>query len=410
MKKVEKYIMVVIILIAIGAIGSAIYFIKPIDKPNNNFENYVETNNDKEEYNNEIKNDSEEELPEDTAPEENVPTKTALTFYKNNKVLSSFECDGECRVVTFGYDYPEKSEYYVKTKTNEEDITYLDIKKSSNVIIEYCKNEKCGYIDDYGNDYFFPVDEKEKNVGEVLLYNVENGKYDEFDSVDSVWIENAIAFLKHKTNKVLKTDEDGNKTFKYEYTMLNLDGFSRKLSSEPLMFCYEGCSYMGAFGRFSEDVLVTVKNNKVGVEDIKTGKIIINHKYDNIYSYDENTFVAKYDDLYNVYDSKTGATLFKGEYEIVSKIDNETYFVLNKHKFQVLNDKEQVISKNYFEVKEVCDFEPKVVDGFSIYQEDGMYEISVCSADSVEIVDGYRWGENEELLKYVYDPKSKTFE
>ena len=147
MKRVEKHIIAVIILIAIGAIGTAIYFgVNKTNEVNNNQEDYVETNNDKEEYNNEIKNDSEEELPEDTAPEENVPTKTTLTFYKNNKVLSSFECDGECRVVTFGYDYPEKSEYYVKTKTNEEDITYLDIKKSSNVIIEYCKNDSAFFL------------------------------------------------------------------------------------------------------------------------------------------------------------------------------------------------------------------------------------------------------------------------
>lgn len=412
MKKIEKYIIAVIVLIAVGAIGTAIYFgVNKTDDVNNNGNNVETNNSDKDEYNSEIKNDNEEELPEDTVSEENVPTKTTLTFYKNNKVVSTFDCDGECRVSTFGNDSPEKSDYYVKViVNNEEEIVYLDTKKSTNVIIEYCKNEKCGCIDDYANDYFAPVDENEKNVGEILLYDVRTGKYDVFDSVDSIIMHNEIAFLVFETDIVLETHDLVNKTYKKNYTLLLPDGFSRKLSFEPYQYCYEGCSYRGVFGKFSEDVLVTEKNNKVGVEDLKTGKEIIAHNYDVIDAYDIHTFVAKKDGLYNVYDSKTGAKLFKNGYEIVSKINDETYFVLNQHKFQVINDKEQVISKNYFGVKEVCDFEPKVTDGFSVYQEDGIYEIVVCSADSVEIIDGYRWGENEELLKYVYDPKLKLFE
>ena len=65
MKKIEKYIIAVITLIAIGAIGTAIYF--GVNKTNevnnnNNKENSVETNDNQEKENEDTKNNKVETI------------------------------------------------------------------------------------------------------------------------------------------------------------------------------------------------------------------------------------------------------------------------------------------------------------------------------------------------------------
>lgn len=452
MKKIEKYIIAVIVLIAIGAIGTAVYFV--INEVN---KNHNQTNNDDfyEEkankngyaiYNNQIteiyegldlfdlgikvenisnssiivtarngqnkyscnfeeyciiwtsledefyhvtinftktkKSDLKEYIP--NKEDEKNYKKTSLTFYKNDRELSSFECNGECNVILFDVQIPENSDYYVKINDyiNEERITYLGY-DNSNVIIEYCPNEICSIISE---DWFSPTNNEDKNVGIALLYNIETGKYDIFENIQNIMTSKNKVFLINDNN-----DKD-------EFTLLLPNGFSRKLSSEPYCYIWEGCNYFGNYGRFSEDVLVTLLDDKVGIEDLKTGKIIIKHQYKDIYSYDKYTYIAKKEDLYNVYDSKSSAKLFNNDYKIISKIDNSAYIVLNDHKFQVINEKEEVISKNDFEVKEIGDMEPKLINGYDIFEENEKYHIIIAPPTG------------STTLQYYYNHNERKFE
>ena len=157
MKKIEKYIIAVITLIAIGAIGTSVYFIKPIDNPNNNEKNKNEI---LEEFipNEEASNKNEED--------ENISTKTTLTFYKNDSKLSSFKCDGECYVQSFEEENSETSDYYVKIQKENDDekIKYLEIDENLNVIINYCQNEICdAMFEDYHDTQFYNNNERKRN-------------------------------------------------------------------------------------------------------------------------------------------------------------------------------------------------------------------------------------------------------
>ncbi|MBQ9834633.1 MAG: WG repeat-containing protein [Bacilli bacterium] len=391
MKKIEKYIIAVITLIAIGAIGTSVYFIKPIDNPNNNEKNKNEI---LEEFipNEEASNKNEED--------ENISTKTTLTFYKNDSKLSSFKCDGECYVQSFEEENSETSDYYVKIQKENDDekIKYLEIDENLNVIINYCQNEICdAMFEDYHDTQFYNNNER-KNAGKVLIYNIKSGKYDEYTNISHADTQNNMLFLGKEINENQNNEE-------YIYTLILSDGFSRELTTKPALICYGDCVNWN----YPDDknVFYSLKNNKFGIEDIKTGEMIVEHEYEEIYSYDNNTYVAKKNGLYNAYNSKTNTKIFKNNYKIVSKINDNSYIVLDNHIIKVINEKEQVISKNNIEFKEMCDVYPRVCNGYYISEEKGKYYINICSAD---VVDENMWAEEYEILQYGYDPKTQMFE
>ena len=192
----------------------------------------------------------------------------------------------------------------------------------------------------------------------------------------------------------------------YNYTVLLKNGFSRELTTTPTIYD-EGNRHM-KFPKTDGDVLISENNYKFGVEELKTGKVIIKHEYDDIYSYDEDTYVAKKDGSYNVYNSKTNTKLFNKDYKIIYKINNNSYMVLNENKVQVINEKEKIISKNNFEVKEVCK-NSYMQRGYRAYEQDGKYHIDICASDKID-KNGVAIGSYEAELNYKYDLKTRKFE
>ena len=202
-------------------------------------------------------------------------------------------------------DYKVIDDKHVQEKINSTD----------KVLGKYqCKTNKCGTDSGMGGLHYpfvgqnkvILVDGEEENE---LIYNYET---DEIEKTNAIAIrnydlsENDYVIVWKKNNKYALMNKDGEFITEYIYDELSMNKLVVFLGYYENNFLYYGkMNYVRAN-----------TNNKWGIIDAKTGKTIIDYKYDNIlFALDkENTYIIKENNKWYLID-KTGQKLFSTGYD-----------------------------------------------------------------------------------------------
>ena len=291
-----------------------------------------------------------------------------IVFYEKDKAISSFNCDGTCEIFAFG-EYPDpnmnepvkESDYkYINSSKEEKDERFIDLKGSDYVLIAYCPKDVCDSITSYVSSIFNDEDSK-KNIGSVVIFNIKTGKYKTLEDINSIHLFSSSAFILDtiidEEIKIIEgTDSSYYNDYVSDYSLVFNDGTSRKLENKLVTdWCWEGpCSYV-----VIDDSIVSInKDGKYGVEDIKTGKEVVEHKYETISYVSNNYFtkplkennnsylMAKENGKTNLYEFNNGLKqITKEGYEVIYFINPTTLFVYKDGNFYTMDLQENILSE-----------------------------------------------------------------
>lgn len=354
--------------------------------------------------------------------------KSSIVFYERDKAISSFNCDGICEVYAFG-EYPDdgmnepikQSDYkYVNTAIDNglENVSkkerLIDLTNSDYVLIAYCQKDLCDYISTYVSSNFGTDDEKiATNSGKIVLYNVKTGKSEEISDIFSVEFFDNKTFMLSSISKVIQVDEFNN-NYEFNYTLVFNDGSYRKLENEIVNdWCWEApCSAL----TIDDNVVSKNPKGKYGIENIKTGKEIVEHKYEQISSVSNNYFaqaLEKYEGVYLLAKENAKTNLYeydgflkqitKNGYDSIYIINSKTLFVYKDNNFYFIDMQENVLS-NKVNIN-MKSFERQPHEASVMFQKVDNNSLYVKISPDLNGSDA-----KDTTFYYKYDLKTKRFE
>lgn len=291
-----------------------------------------------------------------------------INFYKGTKLVSSYKCTGKkCDIIPFRIEY-EKG--------------IID----NIVIIQVCDNDDCDRIDASRSSAFYKSNGNEGS-GKVILYNMASGNV--IATYDKVFdIKYASETLR------LMTYSDGS----YQFISADNEINTKFNKDELVLSCYEGCSlYYKSFIEDEEiNVIVSKKDNKYGIKNLKTGEVIIDYIYDDITFasdsgyYDKNYFVGRIGEQSNLYKISNGDAVTKNGYEQIHFLYLNILLVLKDNEISVIDMNENRIVDDTIKIHKLNKWMPKNPDGIIIHvgnPETGAVEENNVYVSVSDIVD-----------------------
>ena len=307
---------------------------------------------------------------------EEMPNDFIYGYISSNSSNSPYLKKGEMINFTRGMSYSknytcqaEECRFYIPSTSLE--LGSYKYTTSRYAVISLCETGKCKYIDSYAGDMFY--NENNQNVaGTVVIYNIMTG--------ESKRIENVKSRNQADANFVYVTLSNG------DNYVVSYDGTVNRKIEEPALYCWEGCGISDDFINYSDNLIVTIKNEKYGIEQLSTGNVIIDHSYDKIELsnngfehsyYRRDIFVGEKDGKQNFYRLKDNTPVLKNNYEKV--------ILISKDKFVSYKDK-KISIKNMNEEDLIEPISVETLDQTGPQNPNGIYIAKTENKDVIEIV------------------------
>ena len=284
-----------------------------------------------------------------------------VVFYEKGKKISAFKCDGVCKIYSFG-EYPDEgmndpikeSDYkYINPDTKE---NLINLNKTDYVLIGYCQKDSCEDIGTYVSAGFVGKDSN-YNAGKAIIFNVETARYTQLNDIE------VINLFDDSTFELSTVTDDYVNEYEHrrDLTLVFNDGTFRKIDNTFVnAWCWEApCSYL----TINDSVISIDSEGKYGIENIKTGKEVIAHKYDMISNLDneffsnplvENTktyLKVKENGKTNMYELTNDLKqVTKEGYDAIYLINPTTLFVYRDNNFYFMDMQENILS-NKLDIK-----------------------------------------------------------
>ncbi|MBP5684352.1 MAG: hypothetical protein J6X02_03750 [Bacilli bacterium] len=302
-----------------------------------------------------------------------------ITFYKNDKFISEFKCNGkDCDIDLFNY---EDVEYL---GANYDDKIYIYDEK---VLIAQCEENTCDFLDNYGGLYFQYNDDNEnkKAYGSVLIYDIPTGKYKKYENIVSIKPSSEVKVLELLNNEVKLIDASGK--------------IDRNVNPDSLEFsCYEGC-WLTSYD-YEKNLIAFKDNGKYGIQKLTTGETLLEAKYDNLWLSYGNYFVARLNNKDNLYNLDDYTAITKNGYDNIFFAKDDLVIVYNNKELSFINLKEEKIIEETIHIDNILPQPPKIMDGVNVYIEED--DKDICT---IEISDG-KTLEKAKTSTYTYNIKT----
>lgn len=232
----------------------------------------------------------------------------------------------------------------------------------------------------------------------VIFYDFEKGIKNQFnDIVDLIIIRKKGDYLPSGVEGFMLRTKDE------KYAIIDNDGnYIKELSDKK--FTFEKIKIGGnTLVNYSleDDMIVSIKDNKYGIEKIYSNDNIINHIYDDIKIYDNKLFKAKTNDKYYLYSFETKDKITKG-YDNLYLLDNNILLV-KIDDYMYIKD---------FTGNNLTETSIKLEDNIRSYEfnKEGMFFNKRDDIISISFVYGKDSGNNvakDKYLSYEYNIKTK---
>ena len=355
---------------------------------------------------------------------ESVNNKEEVNNAQNNNLkVSLFPIKIYSNIISF---YERKDGYYhVDNYKNEKELGRYE-----------CTNDSCGYCNSYtvcsnlsgeamntnGLIYLYDYNKGETantagsfTPAKIILWDVYNNK--------AVFTQtNIISALSLSASHVSDTSnikyvilENKNK----EKAILDVQGnYIKNYSNKNYVISgYEGQYISGNSYMVESNLIVTIKNGKHGIENIKGNKTVIDHKYDEIVLYDNyvvNTndsmsdnipelykdkyFKARTGNKWSLYNIKTGNKVINKEFDRIYLLNENTIVVYNDGYLSFIDYNGNSISGDKIKVSGIVPIMPKSPEGIRFIVSDFTVQISINEGSSYDDI---------KISKYVYNIETK---
>ena len=193
--------------------------------------------------------------------------------------------------------------------------------------------------------------------------------------------------------------------------------------------CYEGCYLALNSYNIEKDYIITVKDNKYGIEKISSDEVLLDNLYDDIswsdwavffdndktendgekYYIEKNYVKVKENNKWYLYNLNDKTLVIDTGYEELILIDDNTILVYDNKEIYFINYEGNKIDDNVIKTNGISPAfaKPTFKEKFSIYLKDNILDFKICDGE-VEI-----WSDcnSKNLIKeYKYDLKNKKLE
>lgn len=401
--KRKRIILVIIITISMILLSSILFIVisNHYKNLNNNEDNEIKEDNNIE--NNQDNNESNNsELTNYKVDLENYYMKTneQIKFYSNQQLVNEYKCTGkECYIVPLKVKCVyENGRSDCKTIVGDYVLIAVNDKNDGTSIFTYGSSTS-----------FQKTAENIKSSGKVFLYNIKTGESKKYENIYEIM-----------------PNQDGLRLLEYadgEYTIISDDG---KVSSnynkdELTLSCYEGCALDATRYDYDENIIVTIKDKKYGLEKITNKDIIVEHKYEDIqlndsqavrlYDNEEDQMGHLNNELYRnkyikvkengkwyLYDLKNNKKINNNGYDKLYLIDENTMIVMEDNYFYIKDYNNNLLTNEKIYVENLLPIMPKIGEGIKI--------IKTGDNCAITITDGPNMGDYK-TYEYNYNLKTK---
>lgn len=193
--------------------------------------------------------------------------------------------------------------------------------------------------------------------------------------------------------------------------------------------CYEGCYLAINSYNIEKDYIITVKDNKYGIEKISSDEVLLDNLYDDVswsdwavffdndktendgekYYLEKNYVKIKENNKWYLYDLNNKKKVINTGYEELILIDDNTIFVYDNKEIYFINYEGNKVDDNVIKTKGISPAfaKPTFKEKFNMYLKDNILDFQICDGE-VEI-----WSDcnSKNLIKeYKYDLKNKKVE
>lgn len=326
----------------------------------------------------------------------------AIEFYQDDKLISTYKCaEKQCEIVPFATTFKEQD--------GESDDENHNLNIGDYVLIALCDSDECDYIDAYNGTHFIKdtIAEDENASGSVILYNIKTGKQEKkySDVSEILYADGNLKLLKYKNGSYLLLSRSGKINTKF-------------VADELVLTCYEGCGLYGTGFSYESKLVVSKKNNKYGIKNAVTGKLIVDYNYNDIKLqdsgdgtyYNKDYFIGQVNGKRNLYKVSDSRKVTSKGYEDIYFIDEDTLLVLDNKELSIIDKKENKLTNNTIKVKNPGLSVKVPGDGIRIYKADPEKNSKEPDTIYLAIYDGDLRGSGVEVSDtyyYRYNLKTK---
>ncbi len=202
-----------------------------------------------------------------------------------------------------------------------------------------------------------------------------------------------------------------------------------------VLTCYEGCYIEDGYYDIDSDYIVTVNNNKYGIEKLTSDEVILDNIYEDIAFNDSNKFVKssaetgtkmdndgktyyeklkyvklKLNNKWYLYDLANKKNVIDTPYDEIILISDKVVMIYNNNEIYFVDYNGKKIDDNVIKTTKLnpAFVKPTFNEEFSIEVKNNILEFSICDGD---ITDKYECLSNNNLIKtYRYDINNKKLE
>lgn len=292
-----------------------------------------------------------------------------------------------------------------------------------------CEKSNCGTNERY-NEYTKKIDNNiviiydgalDDDNRKIVFFDVSKGVLNTYTGYSKVQVLDIgigkyIYLMSRDNKKKLIVDYMGN---------IIKEGKNYKIS------CYEGCYLALNSYNIEKDYIITVKDNKYGIEKINSDEVLLDSLYEDVSWSDMNAFLAnnktdnendgekyyleknyvkvKENNKWYLYDLNNKKKVINTGYEELILIDDETIMVYDNKEIYFINYEGNKIDDNVIKTNGISPAfaKPTFKEKFSIYLKDKIVDFRICDGKAEF------WSDcnSKNLIKeYKYDIKNKKVE
>lgn len=301
-----------------------------------------------------------------------------------------------------------------------------DYENKDAISVYECVNEECGYCDaytvcsgaqinDFGKITLFDYNVDEVSISrdggfnpcKLILFDVLNGKkISEYsDIVSSYSLESGdstkYVVLVNKNNLTAIIDLNGN----------YIKDYSNK---DYVISSYEGQWISSSSYLVSSDMIVTISNNKYGIEKITEDKLLIEHKYDEIMLtdivnyesadlYASRYFKARTGNKWSLYSFDTGNKVIDNDFDRIYLLDENTIIIYNDGYILFVDYEGNNVSDEKIKVSNLFEVMPKIPEGISFTVDGEIVKISISEGTNYDelVFSSYEYNLNTKKLEKI---------
>lgn len=268
-----------------------------------------------------------------------------------------------------------------------------------------CVNEECGYCNTYtvcsgsqlkntlGKITLFDYNINEVsssqdgsfNPCKLILFDALNGKkISEYDDIVSSYSLDSDYGINASTKYIILVNKN-NLTSIVDLSGNYIKNYSNK---EYVISSYEGKFISKSSYLVSSDMIVTINNNKYGIEKISEDKLLIDYKFDEIMLsdivnyesvdlYSSKYFKARIGDKWSLYSFDTGNKVIDNDFDRIYLLDDNTIVIYNDGYISFIDYEGNKIIDDKIKVSNLFANLPSIPEGIKFTIESEVVKISI---------------------------------